>query len=87
MAFGTTKQALSATEGKRPAFSWFLALGAVLVAVICGAFGVVSVFCSELGIQTEAESLYTVLPSSPLCKLVIASIVVGGGDSLRVPCA
>ena len=78
MAFGTAKQALTETEGKRPAFSWFLALGAVLVAVICGVFGLASLFCSELGIQTEAETLYTVLPSSPLFKWVIASIVVGG---------
>ena len=78
MAFGAAKQALTETEGKRPAFSWFLALGAVLVAVICGAFGLASLFCSELGIQTEAETLYTVLPSSPLFKWVIASIVVGG---------
>ncbi len=78
MAFGTAKQTLTAPEGKRSAFSWFLALGAILVAAICGVFGVVSVFCSELGIQTETESLYTVLPSSPLFKWVIASIVVGG---------
>ena len=78
MAFGTAKQTLTETEGKRPAFSWFLALGAVLVAVICGVFGLASLFCSELGIQTEAETLYTVLPSSPLFKWVIASIVVGG---------
>ncbi len=68
---------LYANKAKRPALSWFLALGAALVALICLVFGIASVFATALGVHTEIESFYLLLPSSPLFKRMLAGIVCG----------
>ena len=55
--------------GKKPAFSWFLALGAILVTLICFVFGLASVVATALGIGTEVEGFHYPVPSDPLFKL------------------
>ncbi len=59
----------------KPAFSWFLALGATLVALICLVFGLASLGITALGINTEKETLYHLVPTSPTFKLLLAEIV------------
>ncbi len=69
--------ALAAPEGKRPAFSWFLALGAALVALVCAVFGVASVFVTGLGLHTEVVNLYRLLPPAGFFKGMLAGLVCG----------
>lgn len=76
---GDCTEVLAAFKTKRPAFSWFLALGAALVALICLVFGVASVFATALGVHTEVESFYLLIPPSPLFKRMLAGIVCGVG--------
>lgn len=68
---------LRGPKAKRPALSWFLALGAALVALICLVFGVASVFATALGVHTEIESFYLLVPSSALFKRMLAGIICG----------
>ncbi len=70
----------TAPQGKRPAFGWFLGLGAFLVTLICGVAGIASVFLSALGVGTEATTFYYLVPTSPFFKYMVAGIacVVAG---------